>query len=187
MVSPRGKKLTRSGPFPVPEDGCHNFSVWWWGFEFFHCWWVCVAPLHWLLLILRCVKRYPGFISCHNTVQKVGGILIRHGHFKHTASTTLPWMWQVNSALSYGSYITWQHCHFWKKKNPLHFYWSCMFTFRISLIYMRRSSIWTVLTPKIVVELYEGPKQDLEVHNSCSSGLSAWRNWNNYLFPHPPK
>jgi hypothetical protein len=42
-----------------------------------------VAPLHWLSLILGCVTRYPSFISRHNTVQKVGGILSQHSHFKH--------------------------------------------------------------------------------------------------------
>jgi hypothetical protein len=83
---------------------------------------VCVAPLHWVSLILRCVMRYSSFISRHNTVQKVGGVFNRHGHFKHTLQAQRchdcgRW----NSALSYGSYLTRQHCHFWKKKVPLIF------------------------------------------------------------------
>jgi hypothetical protein len=40
----------------------------------------------------------------------------------------------VDSALSYGSYLTQQYCHS-EKRNPLNFYWICIFTFQISLVY----------------------------------------------------
>jgi hypothetical protein len=49
------------------------------------------------------------------------GSLNQHCYFKHTVSTTLPWLWPVNSDLSYGSYLTWQHCHFWRKKKSFSF------------------------------------------------------------------
>jgi hypothetical protein len=42
-------------------------------------------------------------VTIQSRIQKFGGILNRHGHFKHTASTTLPWLGPVNTALSYGS------------------------------------------------------------------------------------
>jgi hypothetical protein len=47
----------------------------------------------------------------------------------------LPWLWPVNSALSYGFYLTRQQCHFWKICR-LYFYWICIYTFRISLVHM---------------------------------------------------
>jgi hypothetical protein len=81
------------------------------------------------------VMRYPSFISRRNTVQKVGGILNRHGHFKHTLRAQRcrdcgRWTLPCHTVpISHGSNA------FSEKKNPLHFYWTCIFIFRTSLVW----------------------------------------------------
>lgn len=47
-----------------------------WRFEFFYWQGMCVEPLHWVSLILRCMVRHPCFISRHSAVQKIVTLIL---------------------------------------------------------------------------------------------------------------
>jgi hypothetical protein len=73
-----------------------------------------------------------------------GGILNRHGHFKHTLLAQRcrdcgRWTPPCHTVpISYGNTAISE------KKSPFHFYWACIFTFRISLVFNMEICITSV-------------------------------------------
>lgn len=69
-----------------------------------------------------------------------GGILNRHGHFKHILQAQRCRVCGRWTQPCYTVLISHGTLPFLKKKNPLHFYWTCIFSFCISLIFLQRKT-----------------------------------------------
>jgi hypothetical protein len=113
MMSPRGKKLTRRWPLPGPEDGCYDFSVWWWGFELFRLFSDVWRDTQASSPITIQSRKSAGFRI---------DTAILNTHCEHNVAVTVAG--ELCSATRFLSHTS--ALPFLKKKIPLHFYWTCI-------------------------------------------------------------
>jgi len=57
--------------FWSPKNGGENFSIGYLHSEFFGAGWAAIPPLHWLLLCLRVIVTWPGFVHSHKSRQEI--------------------------------------------------------------------------------------------------------------------